>query len=682
MAGEVFDQQYGLNKQEEKDFLKQGDIDKIKTEVGGDIQKLEDIIIKNYHSENYDNVSQVRIDQIKNTVGNDFYTQNHKLKPGGAEGIAALQILAMKCVNVMNINGNTKIVEDMLKNEYINSWPVDGILGPNTLFVLKEISKTDLGGEAMPDWNGVIGEDLLNKMLNICGEEPIVPEEEPIVPEEEPIVPEEEPIVPEEEPIVPEEEPIVPEEEPIVPEEEPIVPEEEPIVPDIVQLKSSLKNSFAILALKYSVDGYVFDKKQKISNDGEREYYSITKDGNVLMDIGIFVVGSDKGKSYVGLEDYIYEKSDKGGEIDFSSFDDKTEFENIINEIHVGKNGFQKPIVPEEEPIVPEEEPIVPEEEPIVPEEKPIVPEEEPIVPDEEPIVPEEEPKEEKLNLEGFSTDNKNLQIALKGKLAGVKFETLITNVLSISNGDVRKIIEEYLLKGDVKGMQEDYLGMKEGSLYSDNRADGVLGKFTMNRMLNPLFGLKGKDIENNYNIALDVKSKYKEFLDNNLNKNLSFAIVSKSDFNMYIFSADHRLIGIHSILLGKDRGDQKNTAYGREEIADGALRTTPGGMYYIPENAQKPGNKANIFSKEYAGPGEYVALYPEENQYDVNNANGYTLGFHNYYLGKNRKGERASLFSLGKDQRRVSGGCINTLSQGAIYDNLVLKSKIYITKE
>jgi hypothetical protein len=39
--------------------------------------------------------------------------------------------------------------------------------------------------------------------------------------------------------------------------------------------------------------------------------------------------------------------------------------------------------------------------------------------------------------------------------------------------------------------MQEDYLGMKQGSLYSNNRADGVLGKFTMNRMLNPLLSLK-----------------------------------------------------------------------------------------------------------------------------------------------------------------------------------------------
>jgi hypothetical protein len=44
----------------------------------------------------------------------------------------------------MNINGNNKLVEEMLKNEYINSWAVDGVLGPNTLFVLKEISKTEL----------------------------------------------------------------------------------------------------------------------------------------------------------------------------------------------------------------------------------------------------------------------------------------------------------------------------------------------------------------------------------------------------------------------------------------------------------------------------------------------------------------------------------------------------------
>jgi hypothetical protein len=105
--------------------------------------------------------------------------------------------------------------------------------------------------------------------------------------------------------------------------------------------------------------------------------------------------------------------------------------------------------------------------------------------------------------------------------------------------------------------------------------------------------------------------------------------------------------------------------------------------MYSIPEDSQSPWNKAHIFSAEYAGPGEYVALYPEEHQYDVKNPDGFTLWFHNYYLWKDRKWERVKLFSeVNLDKKRVSSGCINTLSEWVIYDNLWLKSKVYVTKE
>ena len=56
-------------------------------------------------------------------------------------------------------------------------------------------------------------------------------------------------------------------------------------------------------------------------------------------------------------------------------------------------------------------------------------------------------------------------------------------------------------------------------------------------------------------------------------------------------------------------------------------------------------------------------------------------MGIHNYYkndpnriLMLNDKTE-----SLG---RRVSNGCINTLSQGAIFDNLTHYSKVYVCHE
>ena len=732
MAWEVFDQKYWLNKQEEKDFLKTWSIDKIKEEVKWDLQKLEDTVIKNYHTENYDKVSNAKIDQIKNVVGKDFYDKNLKLKTGGAEWIAALQILAMKCVNIMNINGNNKLVEAMLKNEYINSWAVDGILGPNTLFVLKEISKTELWWVAMTDWNWIVNEELLTKMLNICWEPPVKPEEPPVIPPvnpeeppvnppvnpeeppvnppvnpEEPPVnppvnPEEPPVNP---PVNPEEPPVIP---PVNPEEPPVNPpvnpEEPPVIPpvnpekppvddkELDKLKISLRDSFSVLALKYSADGYAFDKNPKKSTDWEKEYYSIIKNGVIVMDIWIFVSWNDKWKTYVWLWNYIHEKSNVWQEIDFTALDDKKEFENIINEIKIATTPVNPEEPPVNPPVNPEEPPVKP---PVNPEEPPVNP---PVNPEEPPVNPPVNPEEppvnppvnpekppvnppvnpEKLNLDWF--DNEHLKNILRWKLSWIKLDALIARVLDIKNNEVRKKIEEYLLKWDIKWMQEKYLGMKVWSRYDNNRADGMLGNLTLTRMTNPMFWLKWKDIQDNYNIASDVKSKYKEFLDNNLNNNLSFAIISKSDFNMYIFSADHRLLGIHPVLLGKDKWDQENTAY----VKNNRVKTTPGGMYYIPENIKNPWSKAGKFAPhKYAYPGEYVALYPEEGQYNTNNPDDFTLWFHNYYLWKNRDWIRKELFSEAVlSKRRVSSWCINTLSDWIIYDNLLWKSKVYITKE
>jgi hypothetical protein len=65
-------------------------------------------------------------------------------------------------------------------------------------------------------------------------------------------------------PVKPEEPPVIP---PVKP-EEPEEPEEPPLDDkELDKLKISLKNSFSVLALKYSADGYVFDKNPKKSTD-------------------------------------------------------------------------------------------------------------------------------------------------------------------------------------------------------------------------------------------------------------------------------------------------------------------------------------------------------------------------------------------------------------------------------
>lgn len=161
-----FDQNYGLNTTKEKTYLQTNTVENLKKEFGGDLKKLEKSIIVNYHTENLNKLNDTQISKIKEATG-ERYNQLLTIKAWGSEGIAALQILAIVCVERMN----NKDVAKILADQYIKSDSVDGILWPNTLFLLKEISKTTLWWDAIPDWNGVIDFNnyaLFTKMVNIC----------------------------------------------------------------------------------------------------------------------------------------------------------------------------------------------------------------------------------------------------------------------------------------------------------------------------------------------------------------------------------------------------------------------------------------------------------------------------------------------------------------------------------
>lgn len=101
------------------------------------------------------------------------------------------------------------------------------------------------------------------------------------------------------------------------------------------------------------------------------------------------------------------------------------------------------------------------------------------------------------------------------------------------------------------------------------------------------------------------------------LNNNLPYAIISKKECRLYLFDRLHRLIGKHELLLGADTGDEPNDAFVEEE--KGKTRTTPSGMYHI--------DTRKAFPKDYAGPGDYLSLVPEEGQYDPKVLNKKTGG-------------------------------------------------------
>ena len=170
---EVFDSNPGLNTQAEKDFLKTKSVEDIKKWVQGDAVKLKNLIYRKYHVENFKRIDDAKIKEIKSVLG-DAYDKlvPTKLTKWASKWIAALQALAIHCVENMQLNQTTKAVADILEWQYITSHAVDGILGPNTLFLLKEIANTSLWGAPIEDWNGIVDDALYTKMINICKQKP------------------------------------------------------------------------------------------------------------------------------------------------------------------------------------------------------------------------------------------------------------------------------------------------------------------------------------------------------------------------------------------------------------------------------------------------------------------------------------------------------------------------------
>ena len=842
MVGEIFDQKYWLNKQEEKDFLKKWSIDKIKDEVKWDLQKLEDTVIKNYHSENYDRVSQLRIDKIKNIVWNDFYNQNLKLKTGWSKWIAALQMLAMKCVNVMDIDGKNKIVEDMLESEYINSRAVDWVLGPNTLFVLKEISKTNLWWPVIEEWNGIVDEELLNKMTNICWEpkeeekkqetkQETKQEEKKKTEKEEkktewfnPLDPnkqnnkieqeDKKKIEQEENKKIEKEEkktewfnPLDPnkQDNKIKQEEKNIKAQDETIdntfsevfvITDIpndkkpdagkqLDLASGAKNDLLTAAAHPDLFDYdlktdqffpIVDKIQqyyKSQNLGEVQFMmpgATFEKGNILT--GISIDHSQESRKSVGSDQDIFGPKANGkgilivtknGEMILSHASENPQIPadadvttltsvkrngqfnpdaNVFSHNHghyvVEKQNWDKAILMLDDCTPEQKKTILSAEEysrvlycdtagvqwqmdayrihkgddlvygnhntgNILRNKK--VPEQlikwnmpsllvvylDPNKKENNTETEKEKTEEAKKQQEKSKELPEFTLQVLKNWVAddewkkifswlnkntfekyGLNYEVIFARVNAIKNKDVKDKISDFLLKSDIKWMQK-YVGMKERSEYEDNNADWKLDRRTLDRISNPMFGLSWTNLLSYPSVPSDLSDIYREFENKNLNKGRTFAIVSKMDYNMYVFSPSWSLISVHPVLLGKTKWDFKNESY--KDPKNPKLSTTPGGMYTVDLRDQ--------FKDQYAWPGDYVALFPDEWQYDIKNPKKFTVWFHTYF--QNYDWDQARRDILKKSSwanRRKSNGCINTLTEWSIYDNLVLWSKLYVTKE
>ena len=96
--------------------------------------------------------------------------------------------------------------------------------------------------------------------------------------------------------------------------------------------------------------------------------------------------------------------------------------------------------------------------------------------------------------------------------------------------------------------------GFKKNSQYTSNKATGKIDQNTLDRFGDPYFGLYGKEIMDNLDIPQDVKDIYQKFLFGEYDiHGQDYIIISKTDFNLYLFTKDHKLLNRQITVLGKD---------------------------------------------------------------------------------------------------------------------------------
>jgi hypothetical protein len=119
----------------------------------------------------------------------------------------------------------------------------------------------------------------------------------------------------------------------------------------------------------------------------------------------------------------------------------------------------------------------------------------------------------------------------------------VVAVVNSIKKDEIREQVIGYLKEGKIIEAQEMF-GMKRNSQYTSNKATGKIDQNTLSRFADQYFGLEGKEILENADIAQDVKDIYQKFVAGEINNNgQNYIIISKTDFFMYLFTNDNKLL-------------------------------------------------------------------------------------------------------------------------------------------
>lgn len=208
-------------------------------------------------------------------------------------------------------------------------------------------------------------------------------------------------------------------------------------------------------------------------------------------------------------------------------------------------------------------------------------------------------------------------------KLDGVSYKDIAEALWNMrESATLQNTIMEMIIQWNILGIQK-YVGMKENSEFTNNRATGKMNKATLDKLSDPFLMLDHNEILNNADIPQDVKDAHNKFFNGQYPTNaVGYVIVSKKDMNQYLFTADHHLLKRYPILTGTQQGDTKY---------EGSKNpTTPIWLYRLNDIRDDDKNYHAV-----DGPGRFFTLLPVDTKSNFNDAydiNKYAMGIHRLY--------------------------------------------------
>jgi hypothetical protein len=182
--------------------------------------------------------------------------------------------------------------------------------------------------------------------------------------------------------------------------------------------------------------------------------------------------------------------------------------------------------------------------------------------------------------------------------------------------------------------------------------------------------------VERAYEIEnYEVKTAYLKFLSWEFdNWWLPYCIISKYDYKIYLFTADHKFLASYPVVTWAHVGNHPNDVWEHLRDPKNAHHTTPGWMYRFWWFF----DKSSIWKDLTAVYGtDYGVLEPLEWQY--NYTEEYSLWIHGFVMWRERM-----FYSQDMKDRLASNWCINFLRQlfWEMFNHLKKGSKVYVCRD